>query len=261
MKEGVEHLDYQGILKKKEQYQANKASIPEITLQSYEQAFEIEYTHNSTAIEGNTLTLIETKLVLEDGISVGGKNLREIYESVNHRKAYRYVKECIAKEQSLDEKIIKDIHALLMQNILVGGVYRSVDVYISGSQHTPPSPNEMYRQIKNFYADLTWKGRELNLIELAAWTHAEFVKIHPFPDGNGRTSRLIMNYQLMANGFPPISIAKENRLSYFNTLEAYAVEGKLSPFADMIADLVEHQLDRYLGMAQPSQDMQQEQTM
>lgn len=241
-------MNYQDIFQKKEIYQANKARIPEITLKSYEQAFEIEYTHNSTAIEGNTLTLMETKLVLEDGISVGGKNLREIYESVNHQKAYRYVKECIAKKQPLDEKIIKDIHALLMQNILIGGVYRSVDVYISGAQHTPPSPNEMYRQVKNFYADLTWKGRDLNPIEMAAWTHAEFVKIHPFPDGNGRTSRLIMNYQLMANGFPPISIAKENRLAYFIALETYAVEGDLKPFADMIAELSDQQLDRYLGM-------------
>lgn len=151
---------------------------------SYEQAFEIEYTHNSTVIEGNTLTLMETKLVLEDGISVGGKNMREIYESVNHKKAYRYVKDCIANGLLLTEKTIKDIHAMLVENIMIGGLYRSVDVYISGAQHTPPSPNEMYKQVKDFYGDLTWKGKELNLIELAAWTHAEFVKIHPFPDGN-----------------------------------------------------------------------------
>ncbi len=150
--------------------------------------------------------------------------------------------------QQLDEKIVKNIHALLMENIFIGGIYRNVDVYISGAQHTPPSPSELYRNIKDFYADLTWKGRELNPIELASWTHAEFVKIHPFPDGNGRTSRLIMNYQLMANGFPPVSIAKENRLEYFNTLESYAVEGKLSPFAEMVAELVEQQLDRYLSM-------------
>ena len=107
----------------------------------------------------------------------------------------------------------------------------------------------MYSQVKDFYADLTWKGRELNQIELAAWTHAEFVRIHPFPDGNGRTSRLLMNYQLMANGFPAISIAKENRLEYFNALEAYAVEGNLAPFAEMVANLTGHQLDCYLEMA------------
>lgn len=250
-------MDYVKLIQKRDRYQAAKKTIPELTLQSYEQAFEIEYTHNSTAIEGNTLTLIETKVVLEDGISIGGKNMRELYESVNHQSAYRYVKDCIAKGLPLDEKMVKDIHALLMDHIFVGGIYRNVDVYISGAQHTPPSPNEMYRQIKDFYADLTWKGKELNLIELAAWTHAEFVKIHPFPDGNGRTSRLIMNYQLMANGFPAISIAKESRLEYFNTLEAYAVEGNLAPFADMIAELEDKQLNVLLDLAAPKQGIGQ----
>lgn len=254
-------MDFERLLKKKELYQQGKEYIPQITVASYEQAFEIEYTHNSTAIEGNTLTLIETKLVLEDGISVGGKQLREIYELVNHQKAFRYVKDCIANGLALDEKIVKGLHALLMSNIIIGGVYRNVDVYISGARHTPPSPNEMYQQVKNFYADLGWKGDVLNAIELAAWTHAEFVKIHPYPDGNGRTSRLIMNYQLMAKGFRPISIAKENRLDYFNTLEAYAVKGNLSPFADMIAELEEQQLDRYIGMIEQGKQMGQEPQM
>ena len=153
----------------------------------------------------------------------------------------------------LDEKIVKDIHAMLMDHIFTGGIYRDMDVYISGAQHTPPSPVQMYQQIKNFYSDLEWKGDQLNLIEFAAWTHAEFVRIHPFPDGNGRTSRLIMNYQLLANGFPAVSIAKEDRLEYFNTLETYAVEGNLTPFADMVAQLVEQQLDRYLKMAEPGE--------
>lgn len=241
-------MKYQELLQKRDAYQKGKKYIPELTITSYEHAFEIEYTHNSTAIEGNTLSLMETKLVLEDKISVGGKSLREIYEQVNHQKAFHYIKDCIGNGHELDEKIIKDIHAILMENILVGGVYRNVDVYISGAQHTPPSPNEMYRQVKDFYADLIWKGRKMNLIELAAWTHAEFVRIHPFTDGNGRTSRLIMNYQLMKNGFVPVSIAKENRLDYFNALEAYAAEGDLTPFADMVAELEEQQLDHYLAM-------------
>lgn len=252
-------MNYQELKQKWERYQVERSSIPEYTLQSYEQAFEIEYTHNSTAIEGNTLTLMETKVLLEDGISIGGKHLRELYEAVNHRNAYRYVKECIQNELSLNEKIVKDIHAILMDHIFTGGIYRNFDVYISGAQHTPPSPNEMYHQIKNFYVDLTWKGKEWNPIELAAWTHAEFVRIHPFPDGNGRTSRLIMNYQLLANGFPAISIAKENRLEYFNALESYAVEGNLSTFVDMIANLVEQQLDRYLEIASRNQGFEKSQ--
>lgn len=244
-------MDYEVLIQKRDQYQKKRLSIPEYTLQTFEQAFEIEYTHHSTAIEGNTLTLMETKVLLEDGISIGGKQLRELYEAVNHQKAYRYVKQCIRQGMLLDENIVKDIHAMLMDHIFTGGIYRDMDVYISGAQHTPPSPVQMYQQIKDFYSDLEWKGNQLNLIEFAAWTHAEFVRIHPFPDGNGRTSRLIMNYQLLANGFPAVSIAKEDRLEYFNTLETYAVEGNLTPFADMVAQLVEQQLDRYLKMAEP----------
>lgn len=250
-------MDYPELLRKKALYEQAKDTLPEITVKSYVQAFELEYTHNSTAIEGNTLTLLETKVVLEEGLSVGGKKLREIYEVINHNKAYQHVKASIAKGQSLDEAIIKDIHAILTENIMVGGIYRNVEVYISGAAHTPPAPNEMYRQVKNFYADLAEKDAT-NVIELAAWTHAEFVRIHPFADGNGRTSRLIMNYQLMAHGFLPVSIAKEARLDYFNALEAYAVQRDLNPFVDMIATLEEQQLDRYLGMIERQAQGQQQ---
>lgn len=242
-------MNYQRLLDKRGRYRQAVDIVPQETAESLERAFEISYTHNSTAIEGNTLTLIETRLILEDGISVGGKELREIYEQVNHEAAFQYVKECIAKELSLDEKVVKDIHQLLMEHIMPGGIYRDINVYISGARHTPPSPLEMYRQIKDFYLDLRWKERALNPIELAAWTHAEFVRIHPFRDGNGRTSRLIMNYQLMANGFPAIDIAKEQRLEYYDALEMYALENDLGPFSEMIAELVEQRLDQYLTLA------------
>ena len=131
---------------------------------------------------------METKLVLEDKLSIGGKELREIYEVVNHEKAFTYIQKCVAEGKPLDEGTVKDIHELLMENIFQGGVYRNVDVQITGAAHRPPSPDRMYIEIKNFYADLQDKS-DLNPIELAAWTHAEFVKIHPFTDGNGRTSR------------------------------------------------------------------------
>ncbi len=131
-----------------------------------------------------------------------------------------------------------------------GGIYRDVNVYISGARHTPPSPIEMYRQVKDFYLDLQWKGDSLNPVELAAWPHAEFVRIHPFRDGNGRTSRLLMNYQLMANGFPAVDIAKERRLEYYNALEAYAMENDSTAFVEMIAGLLEQRLDQYLTLAE-----------
>lgn len=208
------------------EYEKIKKDLPEATVKSYMQSFELEFTHNSTAIEGNTLTLLETKVVIEEGLSVGGKHLREIYEVINHNKAYQYIKKCISEDLILSEEIIKNIHNILMENIM---------------------SNEMYQQIKNFYFDLLEK-KFANEIELAAWTHAEFVRIHPFVDGNGRTARLIMNYQLMKNGFLPISIKKESRLEYFNTLEEYAVKDNLEPFVEMLSILEEEQLGRYLNM-------------
>lgn len=240
-------MDYQRILEKKIKYENNKSKISSVTLSSYEKDFELKFTHNSTAIEGNTLTLMETKVVLEDGVSIGGKELREIYEVINHKKAYEYVKKCIAENKPLTENIVKDLHAILTENIIVGGIYRNQEVRISGAGFTPPAGNEMYMQIKVFYEEMNNKS-DLNPIEIAAWTHAEFVRIHPFIDGNGRTSRLLMNYQLLSYGFLPVSIDKETRLEYYNSLEEFAVNGNLQPFADLIADLEEKHLDEYLKL-------------
>lgn len=246
---GVKMTVMQRIEQKKAFIGMNIDKLSQAAQSNYSAAFEVEYTHNSTAIEGNTLSLMETKLLIEDRLSIGGKNLREIYEVVNHNKAFAYVNQQIKEGLPLGEKAIKDIHSILMDNIMVGGIYRNVNVYISGAQHTPPTPDEMYRQIKNFYIDLEIK-KDISSIELAAWTHAEFVKIHPFVDGNGRTSRLLMNYQLMANGYLPISIPKEDRLKYFECLETYAVENNLNSFIELIADLEEKRLDFYINAIQ-----------
>ena len=213
----------------------------------FARSFDVEYAHNSTAIEGNTLSLIQTKVILEDGLSVGGKALREIYEVANHDRAFSYVKRAVAEGRLLDEEMLKDIHALLMENIMVGGVYRNVEVRITGAGFRPPAPQEMFRQMRWFFADMSRQREKLNAIEWAAWTQAEFVRIHPFPDGNGRTARMLMNLQLLTEGFQPISIAKEERLAYYEALEAYAVRGELAPFTEMVAALEEARLDEYLA--------------
>ncbi|MDD4187436.1 MAG: Fic family protein [Bacilli bacterium] len=147
---------------------------------------------------------METKLLLEDKLSVGSKNLREIYEIVNHNKAWNYVKNKVSSNEELDENKIKDIHNLLMSDIIIGGIYRRVEVQISRASHTPPSPRDAFYQLQDFYQSL--KDNNYNDFEIAAYTHAEFVRIHPFEVGNGRTSRIIMNYQLIYNGYLPISI-------------------------------------------------------
>ncbi len=240
-------MNYERLLEKRAKLIEIRKSNSEKLFDNFDKAFEVDYAHNSTAIEGNTLTLIETKLLLDDEISVGNKSLREIYEVVNHNKAFAYVKKCILENKPLDENIVKDIHSILMENILVGGVYRNVEVRITGAKHKPPVPSEMYYQIKEFFSNINSKS-DLNPIELAAWTHAEFVRIHPFVDGNCRTSRLIMNYQLMRNRFLPVSVNKEDRLEYFNCLEEYAVNSNLGLFADFVAELEEQQLDEYLSI-------------
>lgn len=240
-------MDYVSLCEKRERLQELLPNIPNEVMSKFDKAFEIEYTHNSTAIEGNTLTLIQTKAILEDGLSVGGKTLREIYEVANHARAFQYVKDCIAEGRPLDEQIVKEIHARLMENIQTGGVYRNVEVRITGAGHKPPVPSEMYWQVKDFFSALP-NNADLNPIQQAAWTHAEFVRIHPFTDGNGRTSRMIMNYQLMHAGFLPVSIEKEKRLEYFEALEAYAVDKNLQPFAEMVAELESQRLDEYLSI-------------
>jgi Fic family protein len=220
-------------------------------LENYEDDFEINFIHDSTAIEGNTLTLKETKLLLEDKISVGSKDLREIYEVVNHKKAWTYVKSLAKNGCDLDEKIIKKIHKILMENIIEGGKgreggeYRDVDVRITGAKHSLPNPFIAKIELEEFFKTL--KNNNFNIIELATYTHAEFVRIHPFSDGNGRVSRIIMNYQLIKNNFLPISIKTKDKSIYYDVLEEYAINNNINPFVEMIYELEEKQLDFYLN--------------
>lgn len=231
---------------KKTYYQKYKDIIDKSILEKYELDFAIRYAHESTKIEGNTLSLIENKLIIEDRISVGGKKLREIYEVENHNKAFKYVKESITKDIKLSNNVIKDIHEILMENIMQGGIYRYVDVTITGAGHKPPSRSEMHARLNSFYYDL--ENKELNPIEKAAWVHAEFVSIHPFRDGNGRTSRMLMNYILMKNGYLPINIKSENKIKYYEALDEYGINNNLEPFLNLVIDLEEEQLDIYIEL-------------
>lgn len=207
-----------------------------------ERTFVVEYTHNSTAIEGNTLTLLETKVVLEDKLTVPGKELREIYEAVNHEAAYRYVQKLLSDNVPLSQDVVKDLHEILVKNIFQGGIFRNHNVRITGAMHRPPEPEIMFQDIGRFFFNLPVMENACDAFELAAWTHAEFVKIHPFPDGNGRICRLLMNYQLMRKGLFAVSIAKEDKLEYYKALEEYAVHDNLQPFTDFVFKVEEQRL-------------------
>jgi len=237
-------MNYKKLKEKKDLLNKNKHLLSDGILENYATDFDINFAHSSTAIEGNTLSLKQSKLLIEDKVSVGKKNLREIYEVLNHDKAWKFVKEQVNQGKYLSENLIKEIHRILMDNIEKGGEYRNADLIITGAKFKPPSHFIIKYELENFFHTL--KNNELNEIALAAYTHGEFVKIHPFSDGNGRTSRIIMNYQLIKEDFLPININVEKKEEYYDVLEEYAVNDNLNPFIEFISKLEEEQLNFYL---------------
>lgn len=218
-----------------------------IEMDNFDEHFSIEYTHDSTAIEGNTISLIGTRMILVDGIVPEETTVREIDEIRDHADAWAYVKQCIKEKAVLDEEKIKDIHQHVIRRSGVGGIYRNIPVYIRGSQYVPPASEKVWNLMGNFGYRLTHDSFA-SAIEKAAWAHAELVKIHPFADGNGRTGRLIMNYILMEDGFLPTSIKKDTTQEYFKTLEHYEMTNNLKPFVSLLVLHEEKTLDSFLTM-------------
>lgn len=235
---------YKVLINKRDLVKKNIHILSNEILENYNTDFDINFTHDSTAIEGNTLTLKETKLLIEDKISVGSKHLREIYEVINHEKAWNYAKTFIKRGKDLDEKMINEIHRILMENIIEGGKYRDTNVRIAGAKHSPPDPFIAKIELDEFFKTL--KNNDFDELTCAAYTHAEFVRIHPFADGNGRVSRIILNYQLVKNDFLPISIKTKDKSRYYDSLEEYGIKNNLNPFIEMISELEEKRLDFYL---------------
>jgi Fic family protein len=222
--------------------------LPSGTLASLRQKLALEWTYHSNAIEGNTLTLRETKVVLE-GITVGGKSLREHFEAINHRDAILYVEEIVAKDEPLSEWQIKNIHGLVLKGVddKEAGRYRQENVVIAGASTTPPDFLHLPEEMTQLMA---WHGRagQMNAVERAAELHTRFVKIHPFVDGNGRTGRLLLNFELMKAGYPPAVIQKEDRLAYYDALDEACVSGNHDAITELIAKSVQRSLRTYLDM-------------
>ena len=223
--------------------------LPSETVRSIREKLLLDWTYNSNAIEGNTLTLIETKVVLE-GITIGGKTLREHLEVINHKEAIILVEEIVRSKESLSQWQIKNIHRLILKGINdeYAGVYRNQNVIISGAIHTPPDYLVLKEEMDKFIEWYENKTSSLNLIEKAARVHGEFVKIHPFIDGNGRTARLLLNLELMKSGYPPVVIKNEMRTQYYLALDKAHMSGDYSDFVNLVAKEVENSLDIYLNI-------------
>lgn len=197
----------------------------------------IEWTYNSNAIEGNTLTLSETKVVLE-GITIGGKSIVEHLEAINHREAILFLEELIESKELLSEWNIKCIHGLILKEIdnQNAGKYRMENVVIGGAVHIPPKYHEIDLLMQNLILEYKEEWHRLHPIVRATLLHGEFVKIHPFVDGNGRTSRLLLNFELMKNGYTPIIIKKENRSRYYEVLDYAHTTMDYHPFIEFVAE-------------------------
>lgn len=184
--------------------------------------FIIEHTHDSTAIEGNTLTLRETALILQEGITIAEKPLREHLEAIGYRDAFEYVVELAGANTSLSEAVIKDVHALVLMNDRENrGIYRRVPVVISGALHTPPQPYLVPEQIEQLIDDYAEMKSSRHIIEAVAEFHLRFEGIHPFIDGNGRTGRLLLNLELIKAGLLPVNIKFADRRKYYDSFDAY----------------------------------------
>lgn len=206
----------------------------------------LRWTYHSNAIEGNTLTLRETKVALE-GITVGGKSLREHLEAVNHRDAILLLEDIVQQAGPLNEWTIKSLHQRILKSIDDdnAGRYRTINVRIAGASHLPPDQLMVPELMEKFISWYRNEAMDLHPVERAARVHSDFVKIHPFVDGNGRTSRLLMNMELMKAGYPAAVLAVESRLAYYEALDADHADGVREPFVKLIAGIVKDSFKPY----------------
>ena len=210
--------------------------------------FVVEYTYNSNAIEGNTLTLRETDLVLR-GLTIDRKPLKDHMEAVGHKEAFDFVSELVKDDVPISESIIKQIHYLVLADKKEDrGVYRRVPVRIMGAQHEPVQPYLIEPKMKQLIYDFA--ASTGHIVTKLARFHIEFEDIHPFIDGNGRTGRLLVNLELMKAGFPPIDIKFTDRIAYYNAFDEYHSRHNLSAMENLFAEYINARLDMYLDMRQ-----------
>ena len=221
-----------------------KRPLTHSELKRLQEEFLVEFTYNSNAIEGNTLTLRETALVLE-GITIDKKPLKDHLEAVGHRDAFLYVQQLVTEKVPVSEKLIKDIHSLvLMDRPEDKGTYRHIPVRIMGAYHEPPQPYLVPVQMEHLIAGQ--KETKRHSIENAALFHLDFEGVHPFIDGNGRTGRLLLNLMLMQQGYPPIDVKFADRSRYYACFDSYYKDKTAMPMVEMVANYLEERLDRYL---------------
>lgn len=239
--------------KKREIDQARPLS-PE-TLRSLEDDFTVRYAHNTTAIEGNTLSLTETQVIIEYGTTVGGKTVREHLEVLNMRDALEWLREVVKNAEPVTDRSVMAMHKIIMAGILKAdaGFYRRQAVYIRGAEHVPPNWVKVSSLMEAFSDWLQAGPGKDHPVVFAAKAHLELARIHPFVDGNGRTARLLTNLLLMRYGYPPALYSATERQEYLDSIRE-ADTGDISRFTVVTAKAVEFMEDRYLEMIRQARE-------
>jgi Fic family protein len=238
---------FQRLLDKKEML-VKARPLPTIALQKIKEALSIEWTYNSNSIEGNSLTLRETQLVLQEGITIKGVSLREHFEAKNHERAIDYLYTIVNDTYTLRSIDVLSLHSYVLRSIEedFAGRLRNGGVRISGANFISPNANKVSDLVDELVQFVNENPLGLNDIELATVFHHKFVWIHPFFDGNGRTVRLVMNLLLMRKGFPPAIILKNDRKKYYEALNQ-ANNGKYQKLILLMCQAVERTLNIYLS--------------
>ena len=233
--------------------------LPSIALQKIQEALTVEWTYNTNSIEGNTLSLRETQMVLQDGITIKGKSLREHFEAKNHETALKRLYEMIEKKQALNAKSILELHSYVLRSIEddYAGRLRNAGVRIAGDNFIPPNAQKVSSLLDELVEFVAQNPLQLNSIELATVFHHKLVWIHPFFDGNGRTVRLAMNLQLMQEGFTPAIILTNDRKKYYEALNQ-ANKGDYFKLGLLMAQALERTLNIYLNALPGSEDQYRE---
>lgn len=240
-------MNYDSLTEKRERIESYRPMPPEL-VQNLEQWFKVELTYTSNALEGNTLTRRETAVVVEKGLTVGGKSLVEHLEATNHAAAYEKILALVEREnKGFSESDIMTIHETILTGIDDdnAGRYRNIPVRISGAEVIFPNPIKVPDLMAEFILEAN-KHRKLHPVEMAAEAHYQLVTVHPFVDGNGRTARLLMNLLLLQQGYPPALIRKRDRLKYIGSLEEAQLGGSKEKFYKIIAQAVNRSCDIYL---------------
>jgi Fic family protein len=226
--------------------------LPSIALKRLQEQIMVEWIYNSNAIEGSTITLRETQLILETGLTIGGKSLREHFEVINHRDAIDYVEQLSSATEPISPFHVRQIHKLVLTRIddEAAGRYRTTQVHIAGAAHVPPEAWLVAQQMDDWGGWLVESETKEHPVLLAALAHHRLVAIHPFVDGNGRTARLVMNLILMRAGYPPTVILRTNRKQYYRVLAETDSENP-SPLVNFVGQAVERSLNLYLESSTP----------